>query len=147
MNPPHAPGSTTKPLLVKAVLATLALSLLSPVMLVLSAFSRGYSGLALSISAAELAMGASLACLAVAIVRGPRYDRQTLSGLAWKLSLPFIISWPVLYIGMMGYGLGGETAQSEKLGTLLITSVVLFPVVAIVGALAARRGRGPDVRA
>ena len=48
---------------------------------------------------------------------------------------------------MMGYGLGGETAQSEKLGTLLITSVVLFPVVAIVGALAARRGRGPDVRA
>jgi len=149
MKPPRFPVAPAgaKPFLAKAALGAVGLGVFSLFFLfVVSGLGGGEVALPASIFGAALAMGVSLACLLVALVNGPRYARPMLSGVAWKLPLPFVTSCPVLWMGWLGYGLAGESQLSDNLGTLLTASIVLFFVVAVAGALAARRGRDSNAR-
>jgi len=89
-----------------------------------------------------LGMAISLGIMLTAIVARSRYPGGLLGQLSVLLPIPFLLVQPVCYFQALGLGLGGDLAASDRYGYLGFTSLILAPIIFIVGLIAAIRSRG-----
>jgi hypothetical protein len=98
----------------------------------------------LCIGVALLGISGSLICLLAAILRGRKNTRRSLERMAWPLCLPYLTSLPVFYLEGLGSGLGGDTARSNDIGTLLVGCIILIPVTIVLLGVLWHRSNGEE---